>query len=121
MSLNNITLPPYLTAALYRNSLVDQAQVPASETISFLGKNKKQVLVIVHKPEVAFVEDAELLFLTSVLSACKLSLGDIAIVNTATLPTATDYLKLLLFFNSRQILLFDADPQSIDLPFNFPH
>jgi len=121
MSLNKITLQPYVIASLYNHVLVEEVEIHSPDSYKFLGKNKKQVLVIVQKQDVAFVDDSELYFLSSVLAACKLSLEDIAIVNEASLPPGTDYLTLLKFFNSRHILLFGVAPQSIDLPFNFPH
>lgn len=121
MSLNIINLEPYLVASLYEHTLVEEVEIDSSPLYKFLGKNRKQILVIVRKNDVAFADDKELQFLSSVLAACKLSLEDIAIINESNLPPGTSYLSLLQFFNSRYILMFDVTPQTIDLPFNFPH
>lgn len=121
MSLNNIQLSSQLLADLYPDVLVEtaQKQVAKEPAFKFLGSNKKNILVIVSKEETAFLEDAELNFLSSVLTACKFSLADVAIVNMHN--NAADYTSLIHFFNSRYVLLFDVEPQAIDLPFNFPH
>ena len=121
MSLNNIQLSSQLLADLYPDVIVETEQKqPAKEPLfKFLGSNKKNILVIVSKEETAFLEDAELNFLSSVLTACKFSLADVAIVNR--FKNAADYSSLIHFFNSRYVLLFDVEPQAINLPFNFPH
>ncbi|HVG14679.1 MAG TPA: hypothetical protein VM935_06955 [Chitinophagaceae bacterium] len=121
MSLNHITLKPYLVASLYDHTLVEEVQSDARFSVNYIGKNRKHILVLVRKADAAYIDDEELQFLSSVLAACKLSVEDIAIVNGANLPAGADYLSLLRFFESRHILLFDVAPQTIDLPFNFPH
>jgi hypothetical protein len=121
MSLNDITLKPHLVASLYDHTLVEEVASNARFSVNYLGKNRKHILIIVNKGDAAFIDEEELQFLSSVLAACKLSLEDISIVNAVTLPAGTDYLALLRFFESRHVLLFDVAPQTIDLPFNFPH
>ena len=66
-----------------------------------------------------FLPVAELEFLSAILSACRLSIGDVAIVNLHHYPQP--YTALLQQFGSRQVLLMGITPQQIDLPFNFPH
>jgi len=122
MSLNNIQLNPVLLADLYPHSLVETSITTNTPTksIKFLGNNKKNILLIVSKDNVAYLEDEELSFLSNILGACKLSLADIAIVNEKRLPEETTYIDLIKELNSRSVLLFDVPSQSIDLPFNFP-
>ena len=110
-----------MVASLYDHTLVEEVGSNAGFSVEYIGKNRSHILVIVSKGDAAFTDEEELQFLSSVLSACKLSLDDIAIVNAANLPAGADYLSLLRFFESRHILLFDVAPQTIDLPFNFPH
>ncbi|MET0637816.1 MAG: hypothetical protein ABWZ25_17430 [Chitinophagaceae bacterium] len=97
------------------------ATVP-SESIpwKFLGNNKKQVLIVVSYEGAAYLPDEELSFLTKMLGACKLSLDDVAIVNSAFYPAArsSDYLR---FFRSKVLFLFGPDPASFGLPLSFPH
>src|SRR5688500_220954 len=109
MSLNNLALSSQLIADLYPTSLIEQ--VPSSskkETLKFLGKNQKNILILVSKDNAVFLEDSELNFLTSVLTACKLSLADIAIVNLSSLERP-DYLNIKKQLNSRIVLLFDVE------------
>ena len=121
MSLNTIKLSPRLTADLYKHTLIEAGTNKIAESYKFLGNNKKKILILAKKPDIAFIEDRELQFLSSVLSACKLSIADIAILNVTGLEDGTAYTSLLHYFDCRLMLLFDVDAQSIDLPFNFPH
>ena len=121
MSLNNISLPPKLVADLYPSSLIESdASSNKPSLIKFLGKNQKNILILVSKENIPFIEENELKFLTSILSACKLSLADVAIINLKTVGIA-DYRFFTKQLKSNTILLFDVDSQAIDLPFNFPH
>ena len=120
MSLNNISLPAQLIADLYEFSLVDKE--PVSNTpppIKFLGKNEKKILILVSKDNVAFIEDEELDFLSSILLACKLSLTDVAVINLKNFGD-TNYHYLIDQLKTKKIILFDVEAQTIDLPFNFP-
>lgn len=121
MSLNNISLPARMIAELYPFSLVEKvtpADIPAA--IEFVGKNKKNILVLVCKVNIAFIEDNELNFLSSILAACKLSLDDVAIVNLNSL-NFNCYRTIINQFKSNTVLMFDVASEAIDLPFNFPY
>ncbi|RYY52935.1 MAG: hypothetical protein EOO05_21525, partial [Chitinophagaceae bacterium] len=109
---------------------VSAASSPAAATASaastgdnspwkFLGNNKKQVLIVVDYPGAAYLPDEELAFLTKMLTACKLGLDDVAIVNSAHYPqfSSADYLRQ---FRSLQVLLFGRDPELFGLPLSFP-
>lgn len=121
MDLNHILLKPLMLADLYGSQLIEteRAAPPAAPTLNFLGKNKKNIVVLVDHDNAPILPDAELNFLTSILAACKLSLADIAIVNFHTADTAL--LKELMDQSARNVLLFDVSPLSIGLPINFPH
>lgn len=80
MDLNNISLQPCLLAELYQNVLVQEAAI--TKPLTYLGKNLKKVLILVSTDDARFLPDKELEFLTSILSACKLGLNDVAVVNT---------------------------------------
>ena len=120
MSLNEISLPARMVADLYNASLIELVSPNKHKSIKFLGKNEKNILILVAQEDVAFLNDDELNFLSSVLTACKLSLADVAIVNLHATPNS-NYRFFLDQFKSKTILLFDVDSQKIDLPFNFPH
>ncbi|PZR28209.1 MAG: hypothetical protein DI535_07335 [Citrobacter freundii] len=144
MDLNNIELPASVIASLYPSSLVavgsEEKQIqtrvpdpvsspnqqtqaanepPQSFTWKFLGNNKKAVLVVVNHTDILHLPDEDLSFLTNMLTACKLSLGDIILINY------NNYLEkggpaALKHFKSREVLLFGIQPSEFGLPVNFP-
>jgi len=145
MSLNNIQLNPSLLTELYKNSLVetDDSMKPAEkkQAISshaittveanqgasnakaldwkYLGEYKKNILIIVRYDDAPYLPNEQLNFLTSVLSACKLNLGDVAILNTATAPSAY-YKDVQEKFKSSFIILLGLTPEEFGMPLNFP-
>lgn len=90
-SLNDIKLNGTLMGLLYARSLVDvndnndsiaaPSEPPAE--VRFLGNNAKNITVLVNDPGNTFMPEGHLAFLTKILGACKLNIGDVAIVNTA--------------------------------------
>jgi len=146
MSLNNIELPASLVADLYKSSLVEEMSgkaadrspesspvvVPSAEKEIFkktlhgetankyLGNNRRNILIAVFYKDVVHIPDNELQFLTGILTACKLSLEDVAIVNLHNYP-GDPYRELTGILKSKIVLLFDAEPASFGLPMNFPH
>jgi hypothetical protein len=137
MSLNDISLSPFVTASLYRSSLIEDDQhepivktpsisskaapaIAATDTgWKHLGDNKKNILLVVNHTGITHLPDDELNFITAILSACKLDLGDVAIVNLNNYP-AYSYKDFIGHFNSRNVLLFGMDPVSFGLPVDFP-
>ncbi len=84
----------------------------------FLGNNRRNVAIIVHSPGTPFLPDNQLAFLTKILEACRMNIGDIAIVNAATAPVAIAALRQQL--SPTAVLLFGLEPVAIKLPINFP-
>lgn len=121
MSLNAIQLQPQLLADLYANSLVEThaSVVPEKTAFRFLGDNRRQVAIVVRHASTPFLPDAELAFLTSILSACRLSMADIAIINFH-LMDETQLQDGLRELNASSVLLFGIEPPAIGLPISFP-
>ena len=143
MALNDIQLNSTLLAEIYKDSLVEindqfvgkQLQNLSSKTPSppednlaanasaivwkHLGQFKKRILLVVRYPNVTYMPDEQLNFLTSILGACKLSLADVAIVNVANLASA-QYVDLREKFNSTVIIFFGLAPSELEMPVNFP-
>jgi len=136
MSLNKLRLSSQLVALLYPNSLLDTGNddaIPASnkavterqiideetKASKRLGNNQKNILIVVRYSDVVHLPDDELNFLTGMLSACKLSLDDVAIINTNNYRKA-GYNDILAEFNSRIVFLFGVTPVEFGLPVNFP-
>ena len=94
---------------------------PAAETpapYKFLGKNGKKITIVVQSPSVPFLPDNQLSFLTKILEACRMNIGDVAIVNAATTPVEIAALRRQL--EPAVVLLFGLEPPAIKLPINFP-
>jgi hypothetical protein len=146
MSLNNIKLPESVITALYRQPVIPATEFarqspgavigPLKEPVievpepvkttapgkqsdyRFLGNNLRHIAIIVHYPDEVFLPDAHLQFLTKILGACKLNLGDVAILNHATV--AIDISKLKKQLKPKHLILFGIDPVDIKLPIRFP-
>jgi hypothetical protein len=126
MSLNSIQLSPTSIQELYRHSLVQlKSPVVATETkpvaaFNILGKNQQHIVIIVNNNAVAFVPDEELNFLLGVLSACKLNMDDVGILNISKKPSP-DYKKIAAELHAEKLILFGTAPDAIKLPLSFPH
>lgn len=126
MSLDNIQLSPFLMQELYKNSLIDgdnsqpgTKSLKTDETL-FLGKNQKNILVIVDEEELLYLSDENLNFLIGILGACKLSLSDIALLNFGK-SRDINYKTLQEKFKPGIILFFGVDPAILEFPLQFPH
>jgi hypothetical protein len=83
-----------------------------------LGNNKQHIAIIVNCPQDVFVPEADLQFLTKMLTACKLNMADVAIVNHAVVPVMIEPLKQQL--QPKYVLLFGVEPNAVQLPISFP-
>ncbi len=126
MSLDNIQLSPLLVEKLYSKALVDLNTIKVapennnSPGFNWLGNNEKNILIVVNEPAAAFLQDNDLNLLVGILTACKLSMADIALINFHKNSHA-DYSSLNKALNPSTILLFGTDPAKLDFPLNFPH
>ena len=126
MSLDNIQLPPFLIGELYKNSLVDadnqqlKAGLLEENNLPFLGKNQKNILLIVQEENAVYLPDKDLSFLVEILSACKLSLSDTALINVFKNKEA-NYTSLLEKFKPVIIIFFGIEPAKLEFPLKFPH
>jgi DNA polymerase III psi subunit len=121
MNLNNISLSPHLIADLYHHSLVEghATAMPQTPPVLSLGKGGKGILIVVNKPDVPYLPDSELDFLTKVLLACQLSLADVAIINWNKAPHH-DAESVMEQFKARHVILFDLNAAQFGLPSNLP-
>lgn len=126
MSLNNFQLPPIVLQELFNHSLIDLNNEKKSEETTTstgyftLGNNNKNILLLVESDESLYLPDDQLNFLLGILSACKLTMEDVAILNIkknkpVNYKTATTELK------PEKIFLFGVTPVQIELPMDFPH
>jgi hypothetical protein len=138
MNPENSLLPPFVIASLYKDELVlidDQKSSNANKTkkgeavvtapqeiqkpISYLGDNQKKITILLQDTTAVHLADESLQFLTAILAACKLNMGDVAIVNTVHQPV--QYTQIKTELKPSTIILFDISTASIALPFEVPH
>lgn len=127
---NKVTLPDFVLPDLYKNHLVIVNEPSVGNKIEkkiiesdlkepeFLGNNQKKITILVSDKEAVFVNDQALQFLSAILTACKLNLGDVAIVNLANHKLSYTYIKEWL--TPKNMILFDIEATSIQMPFKLP-
>jgi len=126
MSLDNIQLTPFLVQNLYTKTLVElnnvQEALPEKTAphIPSLGQNAKSILLLVNEKESPFASDDDLKLLVGILTACKLSLADVALVNFNKNQTLT-YDQLMDYFNPGFVILFGVLPKDLSFPLHFPN
>ncbi|WP_439506974.1 hypothetical protein [Sediminibacterium sp.] len=84
----------------------------------YLGNNAKNCTILVYETNAAFLNEASLEFLTKILGACKLNMGDVAVINMARYQAHFAEIKKEL--NPSTCLLFNVTTASIKLPFIIP-
>jgi hypothetical protein len=119
MSLNNISLPASLVSDLYSSVLVEDIAAKKSIPWKYLGRNKKNILLLVNYSDVPYIPDKQLEFLTGILSACKLTLEDVALVNLHH-HAGSSFTECANQIPCKTVLLFGTEPTSFGLPISFP-
>ncbi|MFM6924005.1 MAG: hypothetical protein ACKOU7_00755 [Ferruginibacter sp.] len=126
MSLDNIQLPDTILQSLYSKCLYDldsdKSVLSAIQTpgISFLGNNQKKITILVNCETAIYLPDEELNFLLGILTACKLSMADIALVNLSKNP-GISYTALSEQLKAEKVFVFGPDAAVLELPLQFPH
>lgn len=121
MGINDLQLSPELIATLYPETLVivsgSQAPVsiyntpPEVEIISaypYLGQNGRAICFLVHFPNEEFIAAGDLTFLRKILAACRCSIEDIALINTARNSISLD--ALIKQFNPELLFIWGSIP-----------
>ncbi|HQW92930.1 MAG: hypothetical protein IPH68_01075 [Chitinophagaceae bacterium] len=126
MSIDNIQFPAAILQGLYSKSLYE---LESNESllhdiqplhIMFLGSNLKKIALVVHDESSIYLADDALQFLLGILTACKLSMADIALINVSknkqvSYNTITEQLK------AEKIIMFGLTAENLSLPLQFPH
>lgn len=126
MSLDNIQLPAMILQGLYSKSLYDLETDKSvsvdmqTANIASLGSNQKKIAVLVDSTAAIYLPDEELNFLLGILTACKLSMADIALINVAKNP-GLSYTAVTEQLNAEKIFLFGLNADALALPLQFPH
>ncbi len=125
MSFEKLILPDFILASIYKNNIVlvqndsKTAQVKNQKNTLekkwYLGENKKKVFIAVQDESAVFLRDEWLQFLSSILTACHLNIGDVAIVNMANFKIP--YKEAVEALQPNYFILFDINIQQFQLPF----
>ncbi len=128
MSFEKLILPPASIVSLYSKSLVESNDEIVSSEDAFiqqvkegyvyLGSNNKRIALLVNFSEAPIIPDHHLQFLSRMLEACKLNLGDVAILNQSKQTLDIKQLKEQL--HPVSLVLFGIKSEDIGLPLNFP-
>ena len=129
MTLNDIQLPAHVIAGLYKHLLVEESPANASavpvapaavkpstagnKPIQFLGKNQKNIALLVNYADYVYLPEEQLNFLTAILQACKMNMGDVAIINQHTQSCSFNQLQEQL--GCTHLLLFGIEAAAVDL------
>ena len=120
-------LPAFVLADLFTNSLVFAGDIIAPEPVKtevpkpekwYLGNYEKQFVVLVNEPGAVYLADEDLDFLAGILSACKLNLAQIALINFYRNEVSFQHLKAEL--NPAYVVSFGVNALQIQLPFSMP-
>lgn len=99
--------------------IVPEEKIDATLKISRLGNFEKQVLVFVTDNISLHLADPELELLSKMLQAVKLSLADIALINTA--KQSISWNEVINDMPAKAVILFGVEPSSIGIPMRLPH
>jgi hypothetical protein len=124
VNFDDTQLPPTTIEQIYKSLLVElnvKEELPENNPVSipYLGDNQQRILLIVNDSNSKFMSDSDYKFLTGILTACKLSVEDVALVNLHTLVNK-NYSQLLNSLKPKVAILFGTLPAEIELPVNFP-
>ena len=93
MSLDNIQLPATVLQGLYTKPLYDlntdrsESTIIQTNNISYLGNNQKKIMILIRSSTAIYLPDDELNFLLGILTACKLGMDDITLINFSRTPS----------------------------------
>ncbi len=125
MSVDNIKLTPFLIEGLFKNCLIEMDTIPVIDkplpipTFNILGNNRSRIAIIVNDTTNLYLPDEQLNFLLGILSACKLSMEDVAIININKNKAVT-YKEVEVELKAEKIILFGVTAAQIGLPLEFP-
>ncbi len=126
MSLDNIQFPASILQGLYNKSLYhlssNESVIDDIQPVNmvFLGSNLKKITLVVQDESSIYLADDALQFLLGILTACKLSMADIALINISKNPNA-DYHRITEQLKAEKIIMFGLTAESLALPLQFPH
>lgn len=99
----------------FHRTAPEEASPRADKLFHYLGENRRFILILVNYPEEKYLPEAEKAYLAKILSAVKLDLEDVALLNYAHYP-GSKYAELKDFFAFNSLLLFGVGPNLLQIP-----
>jgi hypothetical protein len=91
----------------------DNSSINDSRQIKYLGEHLKQVTIIVKDELAVYLNENDLTLLSSILSACKLTLADIALINVAQQKLSLH--EILNVLPSKLVMIFDVSSTTLKI------
>lgn len=90
---------------------INHPTMVATGPIKYLGEHLKQVTIIVKDELAVYLNENDLTLLSSILSACKLTLADIALINVAQQKLSLH--EILNVLPSKLVMIFDVSSTTL--------
>ena len=121
MELDKLNLSPYTIKNLYPRSIINTKNENEAKTapFKFLGACEQKIIIIISSKKVTFLSDSELAFLTKILTACKLTLADVAIININNFTK--DQFTSVHDMEPVNVIMFGVSCLEFNLPFDIPN
>jgi hypothetical protein len=125
MSIDKVPIPAFLYQSLFGKNLVNvkaetaNNPIKASPAISFLGGNEKKIIFLVDDAQNKFLADGQVKLIYDLLTACQLTMADIALVNFSYNKLLT-YKELTNQLQPKKVLIFGVSAGDLGLPFTIP-
>jgi hypothetical protein len=115
MTLNELQLDTFLLAKLYNRPIIPEKTISPEIKISLkhLGKNRRNILVIIQNPDEVFLDESSLQLLNNIMQACQVNIHeDIALFNIAHFP-GISWKELQAYFEPKVVLYFGVSTTSV--------
>lgn len=113
-----VKLSPFLLSELYPHVLYDFSKDESKPGSVFAGKNLKHISVYLYETGFPIISDSDLDFLKKILQACKLTIDDTLLINTA--QPEINPAALCKTLSPKHVILFGVALEKLELPMIFP-
>jgi len=107
------TLDTHAPAAVQIETEKNHTPISDLGQIKYLGEHLKQVTIIVKDELAVYLNENDLTLLSSILSACKLTLADIALINVAQQKLSLH--EILNVLPAKLVMIFDVSSTTLKI------
>lgn len=95
------------------NEVVNEQKTIPTQPLKYLGDHLKKIVVLVNDSDAVYLNETDLGLLSSILTACKLTLADIALINIALQPLSIH--EILTTLSSEIVIAFDLNSTQLKI------